>query len=360
MMSSFLTSLQYPWSLPQARQLHETLTDLFPTSRSAVYFAQGAGVDTGMIFREQAPFFVWKEVLEEAARTGVTVALVERVRDRLHATSPARPYLEDLLAGRPTRTSGEPRSVDGAPVFITGGDGIAEPEALLFHDDLTIQMGRVPALIHTLERLVTLAPAVCKLTVDIGGRGQYGTAFRIGADLLLTNWHVVHERATGDRATTVTAEFAYEDDGRGGLRETNRVECDVNSIVADEALDWGVVRVAETLNDDWSIVPLSAAITPTRASAAFIIQHPLGHPKRVGIVRNQVSYVGDRVVHYLTDTQIGSSGAPVLDSEGRLIALHHAGGRPQDVPGKPPMRKNEGILMSQVIDSLRGHGIQTS
>ena len=87
--------------------------------------------------------------------------------------------------------------------------------------------------------------------------------------------------------------------------------------------------------------------------ASYILQHPLGDRKRLGFVRNTVTDYNERVVHYLTDTQQGSSGSPVFNSEGGLVALHHAGGRPQEALGKAPVRKNEGIRISRVLAGLK-------
>ena len=61
------------------------------------------------------------------------------------------------------------------------------------------------------------------------------------------------------------------------------------------------------------------------AESAYIIQHLGGQRKRLGFVRNQVSSFDERVIHYLTDTQEGSSGSPVFDGQGRLIASQYAG-----------------------------------
>src|SRR4030095_4414197 len=110
--------------------------------------------------------------------------------------------------------------------------------------------------------------------------------------------------------------------------------CDVNTIVTNKDDDWGVIRAKKPLLDTWPVVKLSEAIAPTKSAAAYIIQHPAGERKRLGFVRNQVSSFDDRVVHYLTDTKEGSSGSPVFDAQGRLIALHHAGARPQEVLGR--------------------------
>jgi hypothetical protein len=357
---SILDAFPYPWSRVEAQQLHETLSQLHPSIQAAMLVGQRSGIDTSWIFGEQAPLLVWKKILDEAAAAGLTRTLVQDVHGRLHPNSPLRPFIEDLLADRPIRISGEPRTADGAPEFVQDTDEVSEPEALLYRDDLTIQIGRLPALVTTLQRLVALAPAVCKLTVDIGGDGQYGTAFQFGPGLLLTNWHVLHRRSDGTPATVVTAEFGFEDDGHGGILTATAVPCDIGTIVSDEADDWAVIRAEHALTDAWPIVMLSEHAAPTKASSAFVIQHPRGERKRVGIIRNQVSFFDDRVVHYLTDTQVGSSGSPVFDEQARPIALHHAGGRPQEVVGKPPLRKNEGIRISRIVEGLRARKVLVS
>jgi V8-like Glu-specific endopeptidase len=347
----------YPWHERQAQQLHVTLTQLYPTGQAALMVAQKTGIDTGLIYAQQAPIFVWREVLDQAAVSGLTRDLVVVVCDLLPPKSPSRPFIEALLAGTAALTDSDLRSQDGTPLFIKDNDDVSEPEALLYHDDLTIQIGRVPGLIATLQRLVALAPSVCRLTVDINGLGMYGTGFRIDNDMLLTNWHVLHDRNNGARATAVTAEFGYEDDGHGGALAPMTIPCDVTSIVTSQQDDWAVIRVTQPLSNQWPVVKLSKAIAPTLGTAAYIIQHPGGDRKRVGFVRNQVSFFDDRVVQYLTDTQEGSSGSPVFDTEGRLIALHHVGGRPQEILGKPPVKKNEGIRISRVISGLSSQSI---
>ena len=357
-MASILDTFPYPWHKTEAQQLHITLTQLYPSGQEARMVVQRAGGDPGMINFFQPPIMVWAETLDEASRSGQLRALAKQARDLLNQNSPKRPFLDALLADQPAMTEGEPRGANGAPSFITATDDVTENEALLYHDDLTIQIGRVPGLITTLQKLATLAPAVCRLVVDINGKGQHGTGFRIGSDLLLTNWHVLHNKDDGTRATAVTAEFGYEDDGKGGALAATVIPCDVESIVTNKDDDWAVINVKQALADAWPVVKLSEAVAPTQGSSAYIIQHPGGERKRVGFVRNQVSAFDDRVVHYLTDTQEGSSGSPVFDGEGRLIALHHAGGRPQQVVGRAPVKKNEGFRISRIVGGLADRQVQ--
>jgi V8-like Glu-specific endopeptidase len=353
---SFLDDLPYPWNKEEARELHKALTALYPSGQAAVLLARMAGIDGGSINGQQAPADVLRDILDEAARQGLGREIVATARDRLPPTAPRRSYFEALLANQLTSIDREPQGPGGEPGFIKNDDSISDPEALLYRDDLTLQIGRVPALIATLGRIVKLAPAVCRLTVDVSGREQTGSGFRIGNDRLLTNWHVVH-LTDGARATSVTAEFGYEDDGTGGLLAGVIVPCKVETIVTNQADDWAVIEASVPLEDSWPILNLADAADPVIGDPAYIVQHPLGERKRLGFVRNQISFFDDRVVQYLTDTQEGSSGSPVFDKMGRLIALHHVGGRPQDVTGRAPVKKNEGIRIARIVAGLQGQGV---
>jgi hypothetical protein len=355
-MTSILDQPVYPWDDAAAQELHVVLTQLHPSPAGATLVAQRAGVDVTFLNAQQPPIFIWHDILELAAQGGIARDLVAAVRNLLNEKSPRRAFLDDLLADRPTLVRGEPRNPDGSARFLTDDDNVSEPEALLYRDDLTMEIGRVPALITTLGRLVQLAPAVCRLLVDVNGAGMYGSAFRIAPDLLLTNWHVLHAK-DGTRATAVTAAFGYEDDGLGAGLAPVEIPCDVASIVAHREFDWGVVRPAAPLQNAWPVIKLSEAVAPVHNTPAYIVQHPGGNRKRLGFVRNQVTNFDDDVLHYLTDTEGGSSGSPVFNSDGRLIGLHHAGGTPQTVVGKPPISKNEGIRIPRVVEGLAARAI---
>ena len=365
MTTPILDAFPYPWSWRVAQELHVVLCQLYPSAKGALFIAEKLGLPGYELNGDQSAFFVWKDVLEMAARAAALRGLAQLVRDQ-NPKSPLRKLLDALLAeplpsatGRavPERRLGSGDDAgDDMPSFLADDDLVGDEESLLFRDDLTLSTGGVERLIWTLTKLQALAPAVCRLKCRFGDRPGGGTGFRIAADLILTNWHVLVSARAGRCATLVTADFGYEEDSEGNERTELTVPCVIASIAGDAADDWAVVRFAPAPAAAIPIVALSEAAIAVPGAQAYVIQHPYGLPKRLGFVRNTITMCNDQVFHYLTDTQPGSSGSPVFDSQGRLIGLHHVGGRPQEVAGKP-FKKNEGIRIQRVIAGLAAAGI---
>lgn len=352
-MPPIVDTFPYPWPLPEAQDLHTALCDLYPTSQGARFVAAKAGLNIAMLFFDQPPYLVWKDILDAGAAAAQNRQVVTLARDQ-NPNNVRRPFFDALLAAQaqqPVTTDAQPRGADGAPQFIKANDDVTEPEALLYHDDLTLAIGKVPWLIGVLQQLITVGPSVCMMKVTATNGSQNGTAFRIADDLLLTNWHVLHLR--GVKANTAVAEFGFEDDGKDGGLASTAITCDVSTIQGNQADDWAVIKVSTPLAATIPIIKLSEAVDPVDNKPAFIVQHPGGQRKRIAFVRNQITSFDDRVVQYLSDTQTGSSGSPVFNDQGQLVALHHAGGRPQEVAGKPPVRKNEGIRIPRVMSGLQ-------
>jgi S1-C subfamily serine protease len=336
----------YPFQVPMAQELLRTLASLFRTEREATALAERFSVDPLAITPGLSPLNLWHELLEKLAIAGTLRATVTEVR-RLHPNNARGPFLDALLANRSAPVSAEPLA---DPEF---DDSVSEREALLFFDDLTMPAGHVPKLVATLRRLMELAPAICLLRVSNAFGEFYGTGFRIAHDLVLTNEHVLFPN--DQKATKVHADFGFDVDADGASTEVVSLAGDISSIVGDDDDDWAIVRVYG-MDNSWPIIALDAAPEPTVGERAYIVQHPAGQRKRVGFVRNTISDLDDHCVRYLTDTEPGSSGAPVFDSAGRVIALHHAGGRASVVAGKPPVQKNEGIRISRVLAALKANG----
>jgi S1-C subfamily serine protease len=325
------------------------MAGFYRTEREALIFTAPFGIDPLLVTPSLASLNLWHELLARLAAQGTVPAAVAEARKQ-YPKNPYAPFLDALLADRPAPTSAEPLSEE-VPAF---DDTVSGPEALLFFDDLTIPVGRVPNLIAALDKMIEAAPAVCSLRVESSLGDFFGTGFRISRDLVLTNYHVLFPKEVV--ATGVSAVFGIDVDASGASTPVTSLVGVTATIQGEIPEDWAVIQVPG-MSPDWPILVLDPASTPRVGDFAYILQHPGAQQKRLGFVRNMISDVQDGVVRYLTDTRPGSSGAPVLDSEGRLIALHYAGGRPVEILGKPPVAKNAGIRTSRVLERLKANGI---
>jgi hypothetical protein len=193
----------------------------------------------------------------------------------------------------------------------------------------------------------------CVAQVIVPGLGV-GTGFLVASGLLLTNHHVIPDAGL---ATSAQARFGYETDLAGTLMSGTYFSCAPDIFfLTDETLDFTLVSVAGDPGVRFGTIPLARAAVAV-GDAVAIIQHPGGQPKQLGLVDNQVAYVDDSVVQYLTDTMPGSSGSPVFDQYWRLVALHHSGGWiPEPTSGSTHFR-NEGISFNAILDAWVKYGI---
>jgi S1-C subfamily serine protease len=346
---SILDQFPFPFGKPEGQELMRVMAALFRTPTESLNFAEACGIDVTTVNINQSTINLWHDLLQMLARDNGVRAAVEAARQRF-PRNPRVPFLDSLLADAPARVSAEPMA-DKGPGF---DDSVKTPEALLFFDDLTMPMGKVSNLVSTLNAIIAAAPAVCLLRVENPFGSFFGTGFRIGERRVLTNHHVLFPH--GAVATKVYADFGFDVDAAGVSSLVTSLTGDPASIAGESGDDWAVVEV-HGMAPDWPTLALDNAPAPRVGDAAYILQHPGGQQKRLGFVRNTISDVEVGVIRYLTDTEPGSSGAPVLDTSGRVIALHHAGGRPVEVLGRPPVAKNEGIRISRVVERLAAKGL---
>jgi hypothetical protein len=197
---------------------------------------------------------------------------------------------------------------------------------------------------------------VCRLDGETPKLAVNGTAFLVGPDLLLTNFHVVEplllsvgpvqlrarfdvRRGPDGESVVAGVPFPLADDWM--LASSPHADAEQASVEAagdDPArLDYALLRLGEPVGEQeigldgggdvrrgW--VALSAAVqAPEVNDQALILQHPGEAPLQLAIDRI-VSVDAERaIVRYLTNTDGGSSGAPCFGSSWELIALHQCG-----------------------------------
>jgi hypothetical protein len=243
-----------------------------------------------------------------------------------------------------------------------------------------------------LDKAGKLQVCVCRIEISTqGGRRVFGTGFLIAADLIMTNFHVMHPVVAVEnnnisyngpraKATDVVCRFDYKVLASGATSEGSafklakewRVALSPNDPgtrppTADE-LDFAIIRLAQpagtlpvgnkpTAPGDlrgWIALP-AADVRPdfTPHSSLFIIQHPKAEPLKLALESDAIQSIdqGRTRVRYSTNTEPGSSGSPCFDQNWNLIALHHSGD-PEFTP-----TYNEGIPIDAIIGYLTRQGM---
>lgn len=240
-------------------------------------------------------------------------------------------------------------------------------ERILGRSDLTS--------INFLDRGRRAATAVCRIKLPGEGGAAYGTGFLVGARLLMTNHHVI---ASPGEAGQAEAEFGYEHDLDGVLVPPVQF-----NLLPDELfytnpdLDVTFVAVAPFAENSTPLerfgrlplLPVSGKAVP--GEWVSIIQHPGGQPKQIAIRSSEVLELDpkkvpninlDSFIHYSTDTEPGSSGAPVFNDQWQVVAIHHKAvpAAPEDLKKKDAPRwiANEGVRISAIFRHLNKHRFQ--
>jgi endonuclease G len=207
-----------------------------------------------------------------------------------------------------------------------------------------------------LEAGLRAAKSVCRIEIrdSIGRVLGYGTGFLVSPSLLLTNNHVLED---GDAARYSLAQFNYETDLNLLPRPIKSFRIDPDRFfMTDRDLDFTLVAVEKisaegiTLSDFGFLPFIPAAGKILVGEYVSCIQHPEGAPKAVVIRENELIALLDNFVHYITDTQPGSSGSPVFSDDWKVVALHHAGVPDDHDPGK--FVANEGVRISSIAKKI--------
>ncbi|SDI35149.1 endonuclease G [Planococcus glaciei] len=208
-----------------------------------------------------------------------------------------------------------------------------------------------------LQAGLDVSKAVCRISLR-NRSGQiegYGTGFMVAPSLLLTNNHVLD---AFDAAQYAVAEFNYEDDVNFMPKEIVSFRLAPEQLfITDIGLDFTLVAVHEVDTEgvrlaDFGYLPLLPQTGKVlEGEYVSIIQHPKGGPKAVTLRENEVKSISSDYVHYVSDTEPGSSGSPVFNDQWVVVSLHHAGIPHPDNEGE--WIANEGIRISSILRFLR-------
>lgn len=234
-------------------------------------------------------------------------------------------------------------------------------EGMLFNSRDSIAMERILGKndlfpISYLQIALNISKSVCRISIR-DSRGVvvgYGTGFLVAPNIILTNNHVI---SSYEVASNSIAEFNYQDDENFMPCPTYNFRLNPQTFfITDIKLDFTLVALNENITNqkclkDFGYLKMSqkeGTILPEEYVS--IIQHPKGGPKSVTLRENKVSGLKENFIHYLTDTEPGSSGSPVFNDQWTLVALHHSGVPNPEI--KDEWIANEGILISAIVNYL--------
>lgn len=209
--------------------------------------------------------------------------------------------------------------------------------------------------VNYLSRGEKAAKAVGRIGVvtRAGVRRGYGTGFLVAPGLLLTNHHVLSEQSLVVNSHVM---FEYEYDADHKLKPTAIFRLTAELLYTSAELDFTIVSVAATSEDGRSIAEFGFLPLIEESGKALdgefvsIIQHPGGLPKQIALRDSQVIGRVEQYIYYSTDTNPGSSGAPVLNDDWLVTALHHRAVPDFDKPDS--YLANRGIRISSLMEQL--------
>lgn len=204
--------------------------------------------------------------------------------------------------------------------------------------------------ISFLQTGIKKAKSVARVLILRPNGTEAGTGFLLPNNLFLTNNHVIGDIAT---AQIAKLQFDYEVSINGlAMQPTEFMLDPANGFATSTNEDWTAVKVKGDANTGFGAISLTAT-SIAKNDFVNIIQHPGGRYKQIGMYHNLVTHSDAKIVQYLTDTEPGSSGSPVFNSQWEVVALHHSGGFFQEPGAKQALLRNEGININVVMAGIK-------
>ncbi|MCX6316023.1 MAG: trypsin-like peptidase domain-containing protein [Bacteroidetes bacterium] len=321
------------WS-KQLCQLRDALSMMIPFREDTLSYLTEAGINWRNVAMPNNALTLWHNIISYADENGQLTDLVRVMVESF----PQNPYLISYRDNIHYSL--------GPDLASLGWRSPVEKEAL---EKLT---GSTSTLlpIQFLQKGVQKARSVARILIRREKGTEAGTGFLLPNNLLITNHHVIGDAAT---AGIASIQFNYEQSLNGTTITPVEFALDpASGFATSEASDWTAVRIMGDANKDFGALTLEP-VQVSRNEFVNIIQHPGGQFKQIAMYHNMVTYADSDVVQYLTDTEPGSSGSPVFNSEWKVVALHHSGGMLREPGTSKNLVRNEGIHINQVIEGIR-------
>jgi hypothetical protein len=360
------------WTRGQPGRAWQLLSRAYGQRDAVRPFAAAAGLDwQDAPGASAATRDLWLWVLRNAAAGGLVLDLISEVLEDSSSAAfhvPLQRLLGEMLFATDVRRvirHGLPTSAEGLNGFrnqllaaaakpadapVGALEAITSPPAGLGDPNAYAQ-----AILDASHRVAM---------IEVGGQPR-GTGLLVGPDLLLTAAHVLDARTlpSSDLSGVKAVFDFYRCPGRSlaetglSVGVTQFIEGSLPApaeVAGSAARDWD----APPDRLDFALLRLERAVPPPRAADGtalprgyyrldpdpyafdqatlmFIVQHPLGEFQAFTYITQAPVANGKRTrIRYLGNTLAGSSGSPVLDPRGRLVAIHHysATGANQGVP----------------------------
>lgn len=189
-----------------------------------------------------------------------------------------------------------------------------------------------------------------------------GTAWLIAPGLAMTNHHVINARLSDEteaeeadlQRQVLEASLLFDFD----TEKADGVRIKAKRLVARSTeLDYALLELDGPVGRLIPRIAPSAVVYDDAARLTVnIIQHPRAGHKRVAFRNNLVSAADTTTIRYYTDTDQGSSGAPVCDDRWRVVALHRGAVYTPGVGflGNDDAYVNFGTQIQPILADIRG------
>jgi endonuclease G, mitochondrial len=185
---------------------------------------------------------------------------------------------------------------------------------------------------------------------DAHRRVGWGTGFLVTPNLLLTNHHVLDSMET---ARFSRVEFDYEETFAGETLPTATFDLAPDILFvshpARTGMDYALVAVhprarPDSRRPDANLAEFGYNVLVrqegklVKGELIYCIHHPEGQPRSVNLRENRLMALDDPALqdlwmHYETDTESGSSGAPLYNYEWVVVGIHHMAVEKRDAEG---------------------------